>query len=157
MIEFASNKSTRVLKSTLAAEAAACVVAYDRAMFAHAVLEAMLAPEKSYTGDWRVHSAIPVILVTDCKSLYDTLTTTGSIPSERSTMLDLLSIRESIESLNVQIRWVNTNRQLADCLTKVMPLPSTMLRFMRTSMYSLTQSSAELPRAAQKARTATTT
>ena len=60
--------------------------------------------------------------VTDCKSVYDICTKTA-VPTceEYRTTLECLLIRERL-SENTQMRWVNSQAQLADCLTKVMDL-----------------------------------
>ena len=56
--------------------------------------------------------------MTDAKSLYDHLNKTGSIPKERQTLLDLIAVRELVETKTVQVRWVNTRHRIADILTK---------------------------------------
>ena len=58
--------------------------------------------------------------MTDARSLYDHLHTTGQIPSERQTMLDLLVAKDMLEQKTFEVFWVPTHRQFADMLTKKM-------------------------------------
>ncbi|CAE8613639.1 unnamed protein product, partial [Polarella glacialis] len=116
-IEKTSNKISRVVRSTMAAEASLNV---------------------------------PGVMVTDARSLYDHLTTTGSIPSERQTMLDLLCAKEMIETAQVSIRWVPTQRQLADHLTKTMQC-KLLVKFLSTGLIALSQTISEQKVEAHKA------
>ena len=79
--------------------------------------------------------AIPLYLVTDCKSLYDVCTKNGSMPEERRVALDLLDVRESIEKFGDKIRWIPTDHMLVDCMTKNMP-PDAMVGYMKSMEYA---------------------
>ena len=81
--------------------------------------------------------------MTDAKSLYDHLRTTGSSPNERQTLIDLLIARDLCENGIVEIRWVPTAHQLADVLTKMMRVPETMSKFLRDQEYCLVQTEEE--------------
>ena len=72
----------------------------------------------------------PAILATDCKSLYDHLISPSSPTAvdDRRTSIDIVIIRESIKLLSAQIRWLPTNRMIADGLTKDKMEPSDLLR-----------------------------
>ena len=59
----------------------------------------------------------------------------GSIPQERRVALDLLDVKEGIERMNDQIRWVPTDHMLVDCMTKFMP-PAFMLEYLHTGKYA---------------------
>ena len=59
-------------------------------------------------------------MVTDAKALFDHSTTTGSLPAERATMMDLLAATEVVEQALVTMGWVPTQHQYADHLTKSM-------------------------------------
>ena len=72
---------------------------------------------------------------TDCKSLFDLCVKVGSLPDERRVALDLLDVREVIEELKDQIRWVPTDHMLADAFTKSMP-PDLLLRYLKDGKYS---------------------
>jgi len=74
---------------------------------------------------------------TDAKSLYNRLNSTGTVPAERQTLIDLLMARDLVESKDVTTRWVPTSHQLADCLTKLMKLPPVAHRFLHEQKYCL--------------------
>ena len=57
-------------------------------------------------------------LVTDAKSLFDHLGSTGQVPTERQTMLNLMVARDHLESRAYELYWVPTFRQFGDGLTK---------------------------------------
>ena len=78
---------------------------------------------------------VPFCLGTDCKSLYDLCVKVGSLPDERRVALDLLDVREGIEEMKDQIRWVPTDHMLADAFTKSMP-PDLLLQYLRDGLYS---------------------
>ena len=78
---------------------------------------------------------IPFALGTDCKSLYDVCTKQGSMPEERRVALDLLDVRESIEEMGDQIRWIPTDHMLVDCLTKTMPADA-MMEYLKKMEYA---------------------
>jgi hypothetical protein len=59
----------------------------------------------------------------------------GSIPQERRVALDLLDVKEGIERMNDQIRWVPTDHMLVDCMTKFMP-PALMLEYLQSGKYA---------------------
>ena len=63
---------------------------------------------------------IPFCLGTDCKSLYDTTMKPASSTKKKRVALDLLDVREGVEHLGDQIRWVPTDHMLVDSLTKAM-------------------------------------
>ena len=72
----------------------------------------------------------PPILTTDCKSLYDHLISPSSPTAveDRRTSIDIVIIRESMKTTQAHIRWIPTNRMLADGLTKDKIDPIDLLR-----------------------------
>ena len=131
------KKIHRVTRSTLGAEAIALSGAVDRLLWIRLLWEWLNNPEV----DWRspeeaLCKARRASLVTDCKSAYDLLTRTA-LPQceEHRTTIECLLIRERLQS-NCTVRWVTSNAQLADCLTKSMD--STVLReCLRSGKYAL--------------------
>ena len=83
------------------------------------------------------------ILVTDAKSLYDHLNTTGKIPKERRTMIVFLVARDLIEAGTVRLCWVPTKHMLADILTKVMKPADAFVKFRSKQLFSLVRSKDE--------------
>ena len=60
-------------------------------------------------------------LVTDCKSLFDAVNrkqSAGLGLSEKRTAIECLAIKQITSASNVALKWVNSDRQLADVLTK---------------------------------------
>ena len=57
------------------------------------------------------------------------------MPEERRVALDLLDVRESIEEMGDQIRWIPTDHMLVDCMTKNMP-PDAMLTYLDSMQYA---------------------
>ena len=73
---------------------------------------------------------IEVHPVTDCKSLYDTLTRETGNLEEKRTLIDIASIRESLSA--GRVHWVPTGEMKADGLTKDSPvLRDSLVSFMR--------------------------
>ena len=70
-----------------------------------------------------------VILLTDCKSLYDHLMS-PSTPAldDRRTSIDIIIIKDSIKRLEATLRWIPTDRMLADAMTKENPEALDLIR-----------------------------
>ena len=154
MLDWGSEKTHRVVKSTLAAEAAAMSFGFDRAIYARAVLAEIL---NGRLAEWRqMDDSMPLALqlrradghlhgseftlgmATDCKSLFDLCNRPTSSPTEKRIILDLLDVREQIDKEpGTTVRWVPTKAMLVDALTKHMADLTTMNSFFRTNVYSL--------------------
>jgi hypothetical protein len=133
LLDWESKKIHRKVRSTLAAEGAGASRAYDRSMYARAMIFEI---EKGKTGHWtEMCSQVPFCLGTDCKSLYDVCKKIGSLPDDRRVALDLLDVKEGIEEFGDQIRWVPTDHMLADAFTKSMP-PDLLMKYLKTGQYS---------------------
>ena len=120
LVEFQSTTISRVVKSTLASESASLSTALDRQLYLRLLVHSLQCGEPEYEPDWRHRLVVPGVLVTDAKSLYDHLNTTGKIPRERQTMIDLPVARDLVEAKAVRLCWVPTRHMLADILTKMM-------------------------------------
>ena len=101
------------------------------------MLEAVLYGEPSMGPMWRHELKIPGILVTDARSLHDHINKTGSLPSERQTLIDLLIARDLTEAKTITVRWVPTTHQLADILTKIMRAPPVLSKLLKHQLYCL--------------------
>ena len=64
--------------------------------------------------------AVPAALITDCKSLHDSLRKTDSATSEKRVALDLEDVRCGIEA-GTRVFWLPTAMMPADALTKRLP------------------------------------
>ena len=133
LIEWHSGKIQRKVASTLASEANAASQAYDRAMWARAIMYEIEQGKDSHWED--MCKKIPFCLGTDCKSLYDNIIKPSSTTKEKRVALDLLDVREGIERMGDQIRWVPTDHMLVDSLTKCMN-PALLLKYLADYTYS---------------------
>jgi hypothetical protein len=143
LVEYQSTTISRVVKSTLASESASLSTALDRQLYLRLLVQSLLEGEPIYAPDWRHKLTVPGILVTDAKSLYDHLNTTGKIPKERQTMIDLLVARDLIEANAVRLCWVPTKHMLADILTKMMAPGEVFRMFRDKQIYSLIRNDEE--------------
>ena len=120
VIEFTTNKSGRVLRSSMSAESCSMSGCVDRHLYGRLVIDRLLLGNRPLDANWRTTMGLTGGVVTDAKSLFDHLSTTGQLPTERQTMLDLMVSRHHLESGAYELFWVPTHRQFADCLTKKM-------------------------------------
>ena len=126
-VAWISKKIHRVTRSALGAEAIALSGTVDRLLWIRLLWERLSNPEVEWGKPEEVLAkARQAALVTDCKSASDLLTRTA-LPQceEHRTTIECLLIRERLRA-NCAVRWVTSNAQLADCLTKSMD--STSLR-----------------------------
>ena len=98
IVEFQSTTIARVARSTMAAESASLSQAVDRQLYLRLLVECILHGEPNMQMDWRMRLKIPGVIVTDAKSLFDHLGKSGSIPTERQTLIDLLVARDLQEN-----------------------------------------------------------
>jgi hypothetical protein len=64
-------------------------------------------------------SSLPMILLTDSRSLYDCLVKL-EITSEKRLMIDLMCLRQSYERREItEIRWIDEDTNPADAMTKI--------------------------------------
>ena len=136
LVEFQSSTISRRVKSTMAAESAALSTAVDRHLYLRLLVESILYGEPEYGTNWRTQLKIPGVCITDAKSLYDHLSKTGSIPTERQVLIDLLTARDLIETKVMALKWVPTKHMPADILTKLMALNSVQEKVLRERIWS---------------------
>ena len=116
MVEWGSTRIKRVVKSTLAAEAAGFATGFDRAEFVRALIAVILRRTEE---PWeRMIMKIPMIASVDAKSLYDLVTKPGSLPKERRVAIDLWAAREVFDLERTHRTRTPTHEMLADILTK---------------------------------------
>ena len=80
--------------------------------------------------------------ITDCKSLYDALEKSESLGlglsgSERRTSIEISATRQQMRATGIKTRWVNSDRQLADVLTKATAPPASILRLQNGGRWKL--------------------
>ena len=107
-IEWQSKRLTRTAKSTLAAETIAMVDGTDAAIVTSKLLAEIIHNEKK---------SIPVEVITDNLSLFEAAHSTTST-TDRRLRIEMSIIRENMSRNQMKLKWVRTDHQLADCLTK---------------------------------------
>ena len=148
-----SYRLPRAVGSTLSAEAQAMASATGTVEWA----SLLLAEAREGCFDVREFASklcqIKPIVVTDCKSLFDHLVSVSSPTAveDRRTSIDVVIIRQSLSRTKASIRWVPTNRMLADSLTKDAGDPTDMLRAcIRESTYQISPEETVLQMQAQE-------
>ena len=131
-ISWGCKKIQRVVTSTLAAETTALASAVDQLAWLRLFWSWIHVPNTNWkepeTALMKIAPAITTatfkehadLAITDCKSLFD-LTTRTAPPScaEFRVQLAARAVKEALIE-GIQLRWVHSGAQLADCLTKAM-------------------------------------
>ena len=148
-----SYKLPRAVSSTLAAESQAMSTASGTVEWVSLLLSEIIdGPFKDMRTCKDALTLRPPILVTDCKSLYDHLMSPSAPTSieDRRTSIDVI-IRDSIRAMAGSLRWVPTNRMLADALTKDQGDPLDLLRAcIKSSSYQISPEDDVLEKQAQE-------
>jgi hypothetical protein len=125
-----SHKLSRAVGSTLAAKAQSMVSATGTLEWTSLLLsEAIDGPFDVRTYEAVLRRRTPVV-VTDCKSLYDHLVSVSSPTAveDRRTSIDIVILRQSMLRMQASVRWVPTDRMIADSLAKNAGDPTDILR-----------------------------
>eukprot|EP00435_Cladocopium_sp_Y103_P060490 s2072_g22.t1 len=114
-----SHRLPRVVNSTLSAEAQSMSTASSMCEWISLVLADVQFGPCCAQSLWEAPHRPPCMLVTDCKSLFDHLKS-PSAPSldDRRTSIDIIIIREGVRRMCASVRWLPTDRMLADSMTK---------------------------------------
>ena len=115
LLDWKSSRSSRVCRSTLAAEASAADASVDRASFLNYRLCELLLNRPAFHISSK--ELLRQIQVTDCRSLYDVLVSENPRTEEKRTIVSIRSAQQFLTRENVF--WVPTGLQWADGLTKV--------------------------------------
>ena len=103
-----SNKIKRVVSSTIAAEALSMRAALDHGFFLRALLAEILGINML---------EIKIISNTDSNNLFSAIRSIRLV-EDKKLRLDIAQIQESVAKENIEVKWVEGNKMLADCLTK---------------------------------------
>eukprot|EP00435_Cladocopium_sp_Y103_P006224 s2324_g2.t1 len=141
-----SFKLSRAVGSTLAAEAQAMVAATGTLEWTALILAEAIDGIDDIRDYVQHLKTRPPVVVTDCKSLFDHLVSVSSPTSveDRRTSIDIVILRQSISRLCASVRWVPTNRMLADSLTQSAGDPTDLLRAcIRNARYQISPEETE--------------
>ena len=114
-----SFKLPRVARSSLAAESQAAGCAADATEFACRYFEHLLKPHLKLADLLHVKSTLQPTMVTDAKSVYDSYHKESMSSVGKRSGLEIRVVKEQLQSLGGQLRWVSSERQWADGLTKM--------------------------------------
>jgi hypothetical protein len=115
-----SSKIQRVCRSPGASEAVAAVNAEDALFFCRFQLAEMLGREYKIRQVNRLVNTIPGCVITDSRNVFDKTSTevVCTKGSERRVDLELMALKHSQLRNGVVVRWVHSEAQLANSLTK---------------------------------------
>ena len=134
-----SHHLPRVVNSTLNAEAQSMSSALGMCEWISLMLSEALDGRRCPKSFWNHVETRKVIVITDCKSLFDHLISKSSPTlDDRRTAIDIIILRDSVSRLQAHVRWIPTDRMLADALTKESPDAFDLLRAcIRTHQYQI--------------------
>lgn len=124
ILDWKSTTNKRVIESSLAAETHAAILAHGLSRFVQALITEMKYGSKIVTAldeeDWQ--SILPLNMITDCKSIYDSVKKDGQHVSNKGSIVQVVLLRQMTSvrpsSCKARLWWVPTRDQKADCLTK---------------------------------------
>lgn len=109
-ISWSSFRLSRVARSTLSAETLAMSEALDNAILLSKIYGEVLHNKRS--------GSIPIVALTDSRSLFNASGTTNLI-QEKRLRVDIASIRQMIENQEIKLVWIDSIHQIANNLTKL--------------------------------------
>ncbi|CAE7316215.1 RE2 [Symbiodinium sp. CCMP2456] len=114
------NRIDRACRSPGAAESAAAVNGEDALYYVRYQWSEMIYGQVDLRRPDTVVSRVPGCVVTDSRNVYDKLTTAmmSINGAEKRSNIELLSLKASQQTTGVIIRWVHSEAQLANALTK---------------------------------------
>eukprot|EP00971_Amphidinium_carterae_P352031 6492390-Amphidinium_carterae.2 len=119
LLDWSSSKIDRVVRSSFAAEAQAAIGALEHLEGMQFKWDEMLyqSEPRSFRTTGPCHRSH---IVTDCKGLYSHLTTDQSLKASSRTgsILDILILKQIMDSTAVIWHWVNNEHMCADAMTK---------------------------------------
>lgn len=114
-----SFKLPRVCRSSLSAESQAMAGALEEVLMVKLFLKMLMNPGLS-VQQAQMKLDMPCAVITDCKALYDTIRRENIQTSlDKRVAIEVLVIRDMLKQVKADLRWVSSERQFADGLTKV--------------------------------------
>ena len=120
LLDWRSLKPPRVARSSLAAEAQAAAQAADATDFVSKFYDHMVNPDLQLAELLQRPGLLKPIFITDAKALYDSYhrETVSANLTDRRVALEILVVKQLMTDLSGELRWVSSERQWADGLTK---------------------------------------
>ncbi|CAE7195067.1 RE1 [Symbiodinium sp. CCMP2592] len=127
LIDWKSATNRRVIESSFAAETHAAIMGHNMSRFAQVLLCELKYGSKvmSAVEDDGWQQLVPLTMVTDCKSIYDTIHKDGQHVGEKGNIVHAVLLRQLLTTRDqheqpgkAKLLWVPTRCQLADGLTK---------------------------------------
>ena len=124
VLDWKSCTNKRVIESSFAAETHGALMAHNMARFSQVLLSEVRfgSGVMSAIEDDGWQSLVPVTMVTDCKSIFDTIHKDGRHVSEKGNIVHAVLLRQLMTTRSSESKatllWVRTRCQLADGLTK---------------------------------------
>eukprot|EP00438_Fugacium_kawagutii_P026186 Skav211360 [mRNA] locus=scaffold677:368899:370686:- [translate_table: standard] len=129
LISWRSFKLPRVCRSSLAAECQAVSTALEEMMIAKLYIAKLKAPN-ACMKDLKDKLTDDCAVITDCKALFDCIKReTIQQATDKRVAIEALVIKDLLKDLSCQWRWISSERQLADGLTKLGARQSFLERF----------------------------
>ena len=123
IVKWQSRKISRVIKSTLAAEALALLEGAENAYYIKRLIEDILGTKTN----------IHVHCISDNRSLVDAINSTNTLTDYRL-RIDMSCLRSMVNNGELaSVSWIRTQDQLADCLTKQGASCHKLLNVLRTN------------------------
>eukprot|EP00971_Amphidinium_carterae_P053038 1044771-Amphidinium_carterae.1 len=142
-----SHKQKRKTPSTLAAEAQATGEGIGVLDWCKVFLEACIQESFDLKLWENGVSCRPSLVLTDCKSVYDSLSQLWSTGvADKRTAIDLAIIREALSKDLSKCRWIDTKFQLVDSLTKRSVSPDFLRQVIQAGTYQVVEECQELER-----------
>ena len=120
VVDWRSAKLPRIARSSLSAEAQAAGQAVDAVDHLCVFWSHILDPGKTLAELMHQPSSLEPTMVTDAKALYDSYQreALGNNLTDKRTGLEIRVMKERLEGLGGRLRWMSSERQFADGLTK---------------------------------------
>ena len=152
ILDWTSGMTTRVCRSTLAAEASHLAAAVETADWVAMLVAELRTRCQLDLARWSEHvDEVQRVWVTDAKSVYDHLTKESSTAAkDRRMAIEGALLRETLARRNAGLRWVDGSQNVADILTKLVLEEDYFWCFIRDAAWSLVQEKAAAEHKAKK-------
>ena len=120
LIDWKSSKLPRIARSSLGAESQAAGQSVDTVEFCCRFWEHLLKPSLDLRHLLQEESSLRPVMITDAKALYDSYHREGlgGNVTDKRTGLEIRVTKERLQSLGGSFKWISSERQYADGLTK---------------------------------------